>query len=191
MNTMDMNVRMPDLAGNLIQTNAVQVIVAWINSLPGTPALAPPSINPAGGTFNDSVVVTLQHTNSQAVLYFTLDGTLPTTNSFLYSASFLLTNSVTVSANAFGTGYNNSIAVSDLFSILPGIQFTGPGYLSNGVFAVELSGTTGKTYVLQGSTNFLNWVPVSTNVPVSSPFTATDPHAGTLRYRFYRAVQLP
>ncbi len=112
-------------------------------------------------------------------------------NGYLYSAPFLLTNSATVSANAFATGYNNSVAVSDPFTILPGMLFSGSGYLSNGVFAVELSGTTGKTYVLEGSTNFLNWVPVSTNVPASSPFTVTDPQAGTLRYRFYRAVQLP
>jgi hypothetical protein len=191
MNSTDMNIRMPDMAGNLIQSNAVQVIVDWINSLPGIPALAPPTINPAGGSFNGSVQVTLQHTNTQAVLYFTLDGTLPTTNSFLYSTPFALTNSVTVNANAFATGYNNSVAASDLFTVLPIPNFTGSGYLSNGVFTLTLSGAAGKTYVLQGSTNLLNWVPLSTNVPVSSPFTVADPQAGAFRYRFYRAVQQP
>jgi len=191
MNTLAMNVRMPDMAGNLIQTNAVQVIVAWINSLPGIPALAPPSITPAGGSFNGSVVVTLQHTNPQAVLYFTLDGTLPTTNSSLYSAPLLLTNTVIVKANAFATGFINSVAASDLFTILPGLLFTGSGQLTNGVFTVQLSGNTNNTYVLQGSTNFMNWVPVSTNVPVSTPFTVSDPQAGVFRYRFYRVLQQP
>jgi hypothetical protein len=191
MNTSDMNVRMPDQAGNLIQSNAVQVIVAWINSLPGTPALAPPSIDPAGGTFNNSVLISLAHTNAQAVLYFTLDGTLPTTNSSLYSAPLLLTNSVTVSANAFAKGFNNSVATTDAFTILSGLLLSGPASLSNGVFSVTLSGPVGKSYILQGSTNFVNWTPVSTNVPVSSPFTVTDPHAGSFRYRFYRASQQP
>jgi hypothetical protein len=191
MNTMDLDIRMPDMAGNLIQTNAVQVIVDWINSLPGTPALAPPTITPAGGTFNGSVAVTLQHTNPLAVLYFTLDGTLPTTNSFLYSAPVLLTNSATLSANAFAPGFINSVAASDLFTILGGPLFIGTGYLSNGVFSAQVSGTTNSTYVLQGSTDFQNWVPVSTNVPVSSPFTVSDPQAGGFRYRFYRVVQLP
>jgi hypothetical protein len=194
MNTMDMDVRMPDMAGNLIQTNAVNVIVDWINTLPGTPALAPPDIIPAGGTFDGSVSVTLQHTNAQAVLYFTLDGSLPTTNSLRYSTPFLLTNTTTLRANAFAPGYNNSVAVSELFTILsalPALSFTGSGYLSNGVFTVQVSGTTNKTHVLQGSTDFLSWVPVSTNVPVSSPFTMTDPQAATFRFRFYRVVQQP
>ena len=191
MNTMDLNVRMPDMAGNLVQSNAVQVIVDWINSLPGTPALAPPTITPAGGTFNGSVAVTLQHTNPQAVLYFTLDGTLPTTNSTRYSAPFTLTNSATVSANAFAPGFINSVAPSDSFTILPPVFFTGSGYLSNGVFAVQVSGTTNNTYVLQGSTNLLNWVSVSTNVPVSSPFTLSDPQAGLFRYRYYRVLLQP
>ena len=190
MNTFDIDVRMPpDMAGNLIQSNAVQVIVDWINSLPGVPALAPPTITPAGGTFNAPVLVTLQYTNAQAVLYFTLDGTLPTTNSFRYSAPFTLTNSVTVSANSFASGFNNSVATSDLFTILIGLRLTGSSFLSNGVFGVQVSGTTNNTYVLQGSTNFLNWVPVSTNVPGSSPFTVSDPQAGVFRYRFYRVLQ--
>ena len=191
MNTTDSTVKMPPLARNLIDTNAVQVIGQWIDSLPGIPALAPPSITPAGGTFSGPVVVDLQHTNAQAAIYFTLDGSLPTTNSFLYTAPFQLTNSVTVRANAFEPGFNTSAAVSDLFTIQPGVLFTGSGYLSNGVFGVQISGSVSNTYVLQGSTNFLNWVSVSTNVPAISPFLITDPQAGQLRFRFYRVLQQP
>jgi uncharacterized repeat protein (TIGR03806 family) len=191
MNTVDPNIKMPTLARNLIDTNSVQVMGDWINSLPGIPALAPPTITPAGGTFIGSVAFTLQHTNLQAVLYFTLDGSLPTTNSFLYKAPIVLTNSATVSANAFAPGFNNSIAANDLFTIQPGVVFTGVSYLSNGVFSVQLSGTTNNTYVLQGSTDFKNWVPVNTNTPASSPFSMADPHASSFVYRFYRVLQQP
>lgn len=191
MNTTNSVIKMPDLARNLIDDTAVQVIGDWINSLPGTPALAPPTIVPAGGTFSSSVVVTLQHTNANAEIYFTLDGALPDTNSFLYTAPFLLTNSATVSANAFAAGFNNSIAAKADFTIGPGISFTGQGSLSNGVFTVLLSGPPNSTYVLQGSSDFINWVPVNTNVPASSPFQLADPQAGLYQYRFYRAVQLP
>jgi hypothetical protein len=87
-------------------------------------------------------------------------------------------------------------AAAATFTILPGVLFTGSGYLgsdylSNGVFVARVSGPTNNTYVLQGSTDFQNWVSVSTNVPVSSPFTVTDPQAGTFRNRFYRVMQLP
>ena len=73
---------MPPLARNLIDTNAVAVMAAGINSLPGTPALPPPVITPAAGTFSGFISISLQDTNNTA-LYYTLDGSLPTTNSLL------------------------------------------------------------------------------------------------------------
>jgi hypothetical protein len=195
MNSVDPLVKMPSLARNLVDTNALDVIGDWINSLAGTPALSPPTISPPGGNFSGSVVVTLQHTNPAATLYFTLDGGLPTTNSLRYTGPFMLTNSATVSVNAFAPGFVNSIATSDAFTIgqgtLPSIVFTGQAYFTNGVFAVQLLGTTNKTCVLLRSTDFSLWTPVSTNVPASSPFFMTDPQAGNSAYRFYRATQLP
>jgi hypothetical protein len=56
---------------------------------------------------------------------------------------------------------------------------------------VQLSGVPGKSYVLQGSTDLVTWVPISTNVPVSTPFSLSDPAATNFPHRFYRAVQLP
>jgi uncharacterized repeat protein (TIGR03806 family) len=191
MNSIDSSIKMPPLARNLIDTNAVEVTGDWINSLPGTPALSPPAISPAGGTFSGSVLVTLGHTNANAALYFSLDGTPPDTNSFHYTAPFSLTNSALVRVNAFAPGFNNSITVNDSFTVLPGIAFTGQAYLSNGVFSIQLLGNPNQTYILEGSTDFKNWLPVGTNVPVSSPFQLMDPRAGNYPYRFYRAVQTP
>jgi len=191
MNTVDPTIKMPPLARNLIDTNAVAVMAAWINSLPGTPALAPPTITPDGGMFGQSVNVTLQSTNNAAALYYTLDGSLPTTNSsnsFLYSAPFVLTNDATVTANAFATGFNNSVATSALFIMEPPIFFTSGG-LMNGGFQLGFSGVAGQSYVLEATTNFVNWTPLSTNVAPTNLFNLFDPGASNFPYRFYRVLQ--
>ncbi len=49
MNTMNNTIKMPPLARVLVDTNAVQVITDWIKSLPGTPALTPPTLSPNCG----------------------------------------------------------------------------------------------------------------------------------------------
>jgi hypothetical protein len=181
--------KMPPLARNLIDTNAVAVMAAWINSLPGTPALAPPTIVPNGGTFAPSVNVTLQSTNNGATLYYTLDGSLPTTNSFLYATPFALTSNATVTANAFETGFNNSVAAQALFVLSPPIFFTSTGFLTNGQFQLGFSGVASNNYVLQATTNFINWVPLSTNPAPSNTFNLFDPQATNFPYRFYRIMQ--
>ncbi|MDB6020243.1 MAG: hypothetical protein JWQ04_100, partial [Pedosphaera sp.] len=192
MNTTVSAIQMPTIARNLIDTNAVAVIAAWINSLPGTPALAPPVIQPAGGTYQQSVNVTLLPPTNTASVYYTLDGSLPTTNANLYTGSFALTNSATLSANAFLAGFNNSVANSAVFTILPGVIFTAPGHFDNtGTFQLSITGLANKSYLLQASSDLKTWVTLSTNVPSASPFTLSDPGATNFPLRFYRAVQLP
>jgi uncharacterized repeat protein (TIGR03806 family) len=189
MNTVNPSIQMPPLARNLIDSDAVQVFTEWINSLPGTPTLAPPTITPDGGTFLPSVAVTLQPPDANAELYYTLDGTLPTTNSFLYSAPLLLTNSVTLSATAFQVNSNNSVAASAVFTVLPGIALTSAGFSTNGEFQLGISGMAGGNYVLQATTNLINWSSLSTNQASNNFFILFDPNATNFPYRFYRVLQ--
>jgi len=184
-------IKMPPLARNLIDTNAVPVIAAWINSLPGTPAEAPPTISPAGGSYTGGVTVTIQPPDANATVYYTLDGSLPTTNSLQYTGPLSLTNTATVSANAFEANFINSVAPSDLFTIEPGVVFTSPGSFSNGMFVLQLSGVPGQTLEIQTSTNLQDWIPLLTNVPETSPFYLVDPGETNVGTRFYRAVQQP
>jgi hypothetical protein len=188
MNTTNSDIKMPTLARNLIDTNAVQVMAGWINSLPGTPALPPPTITPNGGSFVPSVAVTLQDPNPGVTLYYTLDTTLPTTNSFLYSGSFILTNGVTVTANAFETNFNSSVAASALFVVQPGVFFTTATFTTNKQFQLGFFGVAGSNYVLQATTNLLNWVSLSTNAAPASMFNLLDPGATNFQRRFYRVI---
>jgi hypothetical protein len=77
MDTTNPAVKMPSLARNLIDTNAVQVFTDWINSLSGTPALAPPLLTPSGGIFNSFASVTVEETvTNSTTMYYTLNGSL-------------------------------------------------------------------------------------------------------------------
>jgi uncharacterized repeat protein (TIGR03806 family) len=187
----DNTIKMPPLARNLVDTNAMSVLADWINSLPGIQALAPPTISPNGGTFTTSVSVSLQSTNGGDTLYYTLDGSLPNASSFLYAGPFNLTSNATVRANAFKTGFTNSVAATAQFTLRPPFQFTSGGFFTNNTFQMPVSGLAGKTYYLQATTNFINWVNLSTNVASSNSFYLIDPGATNFLYRFYRAIELP
>jgi uncharacterized repeat protein (TIGR03806 family) len=190
MNTLNPATKMPSLARNLIDTNAVQVVGDWIDSLAGTPALLPPVITPNGGTFFSSVNISLTHPDPNASIYFTLDGSLPTTSSFLYSGPVMLTSNSTVTANAFEANYNNSVAVNAIYFVRPPVIFSAP-YFSNQQFVLPISGIGGKSYVLQATTNFVDWVSLGTNVAGSDTFILMDTNMAQIPFRFYRAVEQP
>ncbi|HLH56199.1 MAG TPA: chitobiase/beta-hexosaminidase C-terminal domain-containing protein [Verrucomicrobiae bacterium] len=185
-NTTDQNIQMPDFR-NLIDTNAVQVIIAWINSLPGTPALAPAAITPNGGTFYNQVGVTIQAPDTNALVYYTLDGSLPTTNSLLYSGGLLLTSNLTISASAFETNFDNSIAVSAQFFVSP-LRFISETY-SNQLMQMTFLGSIGTNYVLQASTNLQSWLPLITNSAQTNLLYFVDPNSSKYPNRFYRMMQ--
>ena len=187
MNTTNNAIKMPTLARQLIDSNGVAVMAGWINSLPGTPALAPPVITPNGGAFFTTVGVNLQPPDTNAAIYYTLDGTLPTTNSFLYSGGFTLTSNATVSASAFETNYVNSVAANALFLVQP-LQFTAETF-SNGIFQLQFTGAVGSNYVLQASTNLLNWTPLATNPATINTLNFLDQESSNYPARFYRVLQ--
>ena len=58
----------------------------------------------------------------------------------------------------------------------------------SGQFALNVTGASGAKYIVQASTNMVNWAPVQTN---TAPFTFTDTKAGQFSQRFYRTVSAP
>ncbi len=159
----------------------------WINSLPGTPALAPPTITPGGGLFFNSVGVSLQPPDTNAAIYYTLDGSLPTTNSLLYSGAFNLASNATVSASAYETNYINSVAPGAVFFIQP-LRFTAQTF-SNGAFQLQFLGASGSNYVLQASTDLVSWTPLATNPMTTNVLNFVDQNSSNYPKRFYRVLQ--
>jgi uncharacterized repeat protein (TIGR03806 family) len=201
-NTTEATIKMPPLGRNLIDTNAVAVFANWINGLAGTPAEAPPVIDPNGETFAGSIAVGLSSADTNATIYYTLDGTLPTTNSLIYAGPFELSNSALVSANAFAPGFINSVAATAQFTLETeqgmiarrvasgkGLKLNAVKFVKGGAFQLKFGAVTNVTYVLQGSTNLRDWVSLSTNRPAVTPFFWADAGATNFRTRFYRVIE--
>ena len=84
------------------------------------PSVAMPTFNPASGTtFGDEgLTVTISQANSKPV-YYTLDGTVPTVNSTLYSAPITLTSTTTIKAVAYDGSNASSVATATYTYIDP------------------------------------------------------------------------
>jgi hypothetical protein len=187
MDTTNSVIRMPPLARQLIDSNAVTVLEDWINSLPGTPAQAPPTITPNGGNFIYTVNIGLAAADNNASIYYTLDGSTPTTNSLLYSNGFNLFSNAIVTASAFRTNYVNSMSSSAAFFVDP-VRFMSQSY-SNGAFNLQLLVVPGSNYVLQASSNMLDWTPIATNPATTNMLQFIDPNASNYPNRYYRFQQ--
>ena len=72
--------------------------------------VATPVITPFGGEYADSVVVSISCETSNAVIYYTTDGTTPTDASMLYTGSFVLTENTTVKAIAYLKAFSSAVA---------------------------------------------------------------------------------
>lgn len=78
-----------------------------------TPTIATSTSN---GAQNGAVIATLQSTTSGATIYFTLDGSTPTTSSQQYEAPILVASNLTVKAMAQASGYTASAVASQAFA---------------------------------------------------------------------------
>lgn len=59
---------------------------------------------------------------------------------------------------------------------------------SGGWYSFYVNGVLGNSYVIQASTNLVNWTSLETN---TSPFMFVDTNANQFNQRFYQAVSLP
>jgi beta-glucanase (GH16 family) len=80
-----------------------------------TTQAAAPSISTAASQ-NGAVVVSLASSTAGATIYYSVDGSTPTTNSQIYEAPFLVASNLTVNAMAAAPGDTNSSVTSQAFA---------------------------------------------------------------------------
>lgn len=86
----------------------IKTIAITYSSSSGSSTVATPTFSPVAGTYNDAQNVTISTTTTDATIYYTTDGTDPTTASSVYSAAIPVTENTTIKAYAVKDGLTDS-----------------------------------------------------------------------------------
>src|SRR5881396_1201456 len=146
-------VGVPDLAVANYYSNTVSVLLSSGRALVATPVLSP-----AGGTFTAAVSVTITDSTPGATIYYTTDGSTPTTASSAYTGPVPVTTTTTLKAMAAASGMANSSVASATYTISQTVappSFNPAGGSFAGSVTVTMSTTTSGAsiyYTTDGST---------------------------------------
>jgi hypothetical protein len=147
-----------------------------VTSSISTPA-ATPTFSPAPGTYSTTQSVTISDTTSGATIYYTTNGTAPTTSSTVYSGPITVASTETIEAIAVASGYTNSAVGTGLYTIssvstpaaTPAFS-PAPGTYSTTQSVTITDATSGATiyYTTNGST------PTTSSTVYSGPITVAS-----------------
>ncbi len=166
-----------------------EIDITWTTG--GTPpqeTVAMPTFNPAGGTYNEALSVTISCATEGATIYYTLDGTNPMEDGTVYTNAINITETTTVKAIAMKEGYLDSSIASATYIIAETpsptpITIAEARALNNNEYALVQGVVTfidGRNVYIQDETAgidlFLNSSTVPTNLAIGDLVQAYGKH---------------
>jgi len=137
-------------------SSSSQKILTW--TFNNNPVLPTPTFSPAAGTYTTAQSVTISDGSSGATIYYTTNGTTPTTSSTKYTGAISVSASETLKAIAVASGYTNSAVATAAYTIalvLPTPTFSPAAGTYTTTQSVTISdGSSGATiyYTTNGTT---------------------------------------
>ncbi len=113
-----------------------------------------PVINPTGGLFSDDQSVTMTCLNENSTIFFTTDGTVPTSSSTPYTGPFTISENTTIKAIGSCTGITDSDVLEQHYTIRTDLpQFSVLGGTYNSAINVTITSSEGSTiyYTIDGT----------------------------------------
>jgi hypothetical protein len=142
------------------------------------PITKTPTFNPGAGTYTSSESVAIMDATGGAVIYYTTDGTMPTTSSSQYTAAIPVTATETINAVAVAPGYSTSALATALYTIAPPppvfapppatYQTKQPVTITDGTTNAVIYYTTNGTTPTASSTKYTGAITVSVTTTIEA-----------------------
>ena len=106
-------------------------------------AVPTPIFSPKAGTYTSAQSVAVTDSMSGATIYYTTDGSTPTSSSKLYTGPVVVSSSQTIKAIAVASGYGNSVVTTATYTVsAPIVILTLPPTARSSTYHVVIRGAS-------------------------------------------------